>query len=304
MIKTKLTQTQIRELLQNYSLGTYKAHTPMKKGVAQTIYKLETTKSVYVLKIYDERTVKQIDAEIQLLRKIKNTLVQKPIKSNTSYRQKIANKTCVIYTYLVGAHKQKLTEKQLYELGVCLAEIHNCTQDYFPKGLEKKHKYGKKWVLELCLDLQNKFADFPQEKVQFVTKLLKKIQTPSLQKGIIHGDLHKENIVFSKNTLSGILDFDDCNYAELLLDVGSVIGYICTNETKGLDINLSNSFLKGYELKRKLSRKEKYVLFDYTLLFMLIHYCYVHYDKQNWVKKTYIEKRIEHLVNLGKDGFW
>lgn len=303
MNKTKVNKDEVKDLLNSYKIGNYKSHMLFKGGAVHSIYKLQTSKGIFVLKVYEERTVKQIDSEITLLRRIKNVPIQKPIKSTSSYRHKIANKQCVIYTYLEGTHKEKVNEKHLFELGVYVARIHKSTEKLILKGLEKKHIYGKRWVRELLAELEEMHNHFPKNKVQYADKLLRTLNTPSLRKGIIHADIHKENILFLHNKLNGIIDFDDCNYSNLILDLGCIIGYICVGKKEGIQTNLLKSFIQGYESERTLLKREKESLYDYTILFMLIHYCYYNYDKNNWNKETPASIRIKHLLQLGKERF-
>lgn len=78
--------------------------------------------------------------------------------------------------------------------------------------------------------------------------------------GMIHGDLHFNNII-QKDGVSQIFDFDDCGYGFYLYDLG------CTLVTYSEDLdNLIASWVKGYERYRVLSKEDKELLPMFVLL--------------------------------------
>lgn len=293
---------EIESLLKQYTIGKYVFHKKFEKGVANYNFKLQTTTGTYLLKVYKDRSKSQIDFEIKLLRTLKGCVVQQPIKGKR-YQAQLQQKPCVIFSYIQGTHKLILKVKQLYKVGEELAKIHLATANLKPKQLQKKYSYSKKWVRELLDDLQTKYPDFPKSISSFIKNTLQTIQTPALRRGIIHGDLHNENLLFQNDLVVGIIDFDDCNIATLLVDIGCVISYLCINHNTGIHFEKIKSFLQGYELIRPLTHAEKNHLYDYTVLFTLIHILYHMYDKKKWNRNIRVKKRLSVLLKEGKENF-
>ena len=76
--------------------------------------------------------------------------------------------------------------------------------------------------------------------------------------GIIHGDLYFDNSLFNEGKLVTLIDFEQSGRGRFILDLGIAISGSCLND-KGdnLDLDLIDSFIKGYEKSRSLLTIEK-----------------------------------------------
>jgi Ser/Thr protein kinase RdoA (MazF antagonist) len=76
--------------------------------------------------------------------------------------------------------------------------------------------------------------------------------------GLIHADLHLGNVLFARNTETGLLqarpiDFDDCGYAHWIYDFAVVLGDYVTEETYP---QFRDALLDGYSEIRPLPEKQ------------------------------------------------
>ena len=77
-----------------------------------------------------------------------------------------------------------------------------------------------------------------------------------LPEGPIHVDFKPDNFLFKGNRLVGVLDFGNFYIGPLMIDLGKAIIFNCTKNKK-LDRKLVDSFLRGYEKFRQLTKQER-----------------------------------------------
>lgn len=109
------------------------------------------------------------------------------------------------------------------------------------------------------------------------TTVLRKVTeliTPALHEGApddrgrIHGDLHRENLIFMQDGGVGVIDFDDCGTGHYLLDIATVLSSIhrIARNTPGTYEAFANAFLGGYTQVRPLPADTDRLLEPYLLL--------------------------------------
>jgi Ser/Thr protein kinase RdoA (MazF antagonist) len=66
-------------------------------------------------------------------------------------------------------------------------------------------------------------------------------------KAVIHGDIYPSNLLWDHEQLTGILDWDSCQYEPLVYELGRVMWEFCKDKTKGtIDPARSDLFLSTY----------------------------------------------------------
>ncbi|MFF1651601.1 phosphotransferase enzyme family protein [Streptomyces sp. NPDC058240] len=98
--------------------------------------------------------------------------------------------------------------------------------------------------------------------------------TPALQedgqndRGRIHGDLHRENMILLPDGGIGVIDFDDCGAGHYLLDIATVLSSVHRIAQKELGAyeEFARAFLAGYAQVRPLPTDWARLLEPYLLL--------------------------------------
>lgn len=127
------------------------------------------------------------------------------------------------------------------------------------------------------------------------------MKIPKLPQGLNHADLHGDNVLFKENKVSGILDFDDRFYGNILSDVGSGIAFWCIDDK--IDFEKCRFFIQAYQKERVLSQIEKEFLYEQTQMFMLVHLMYWLWDKNNWKDDIKPFKVLYNLKKITKEEF-
>ncbi len=159
-----------------------------------------------------------------------------------------------------GQHPEQVTQKQAEEMGQQLAKLHLALKAY---PLKRTNAHGAAWW--------NKEASKARASMTAIEKLV--LDTvlndfeetiddfEDLPKGLIHGDLFRDNTLFEGDTLNAILDFSESSKDFWLLDVAITANDFCSDwPSVSLNQDLYQAFLSGYNQFRPLTEDEKLVL--------------------------------------------
>ncbi|MFH1276422.1 MAG: phosphotransferase [Candidatus Woesearchaeota archaeon] len=288
-----------QQLIEPYKLGTILYIKHLKKGQANYVHFIETTKGKYILRIGKrKRNKSDLLFEIQLLNNLSKLPTPIFIKDeNDNFINKYEDNFYSIYKYLPGKTPKKISRKVLKKTAYFLGNFHSQTKNFktnhqrfalYDLPIKKIEEIGKTLIQNLPHNL---------EEIEFMKKGLKKIKLSSnLPKGPLHADLKRENLLTIKNKLTGVVDFDNSMFGPYLLDLAISITWLCTHPKKGLEYKKAKRFVKYYQRKRKLLIIEKQNLFN-VIQFAYISHEYI--DFYYYIKGTLTE----NYFNFGRHFF-
>ena len=166
-----------------------------------------------------------------------------------------------------------LKPSHLFEVGKALATLHKVT--HREAQTLRSHRFDRKGLLKVYKEIKTKLIKKHPEVDKLIQQTflyLKKNEPKKIPSGLIHADLFPENILFIKNKLNGILDFEAAGFGPYLFDVAVTL-HACCHNGKKFDLKKAQSFLKGYESTRRLTPVEKkyfnYYMTESALRFLL-----------------------------------
>lgn len=251
-IYTVLNKSDVQNILKPYGLEVEEFHAAT-GGKANSNYYLKTNKGKYLLTIAEEKS----KAELKELAEILKWLNQHGFSTSkviTTLKDKILTKfkrkPVMLKKWIKGKVHLDIAPSSQYHLGKTMAKLH---QVPVPKFLSAQHGYGLEVIhprLEESYDLT--YQKWLSKELGYL-----KANLPSqLKKGLIHGDLFFDNVVFKKSHLPIIIDFEMACYYYLTFDIGMAIVGSC--QTKGkIDWEKVKAFIKGYETVKPLKKKER-----------------------------------------------
>lgn len=236
-------------LAKNYKLINPK----LKKlvGYDSVNFKVETGSEKFILKVYanDKEMVDFAEAENEVmlhLQKNENNKFPAPVKNNsdgflTSFKVENSAKTARLLTFLEGTflgnaeHTTALFEsfgKFMTEMDLDLKDL----QNYVIAARQSK------WDLQYFL-LNEKYVPYitnPAERkivayffLQYKQNVLPLLH--SLRKQIIHGDANDWNVLTQNGTVSGIIDFGDVCFSQLINELAIAITYALMGKENPVD---------------------------------------------------------------------
>jgi homoserine kinase type II len=250
---TILTKEDITDILTQFDLGALKQFAPMDGGQANSSYKATTTSGKYIICVCDEKGLDDIENLAMLLVYLKekayptSRLIQ---AINGDYIVIYRGKPVYIKSYIDGCVEKVLTRNMLRQMGETLYQLHRIEA---PEWLSGHFPYGMTAFDPLiATDMDHPFLTWLTNKKKHFDSHLDK----DMKRGLIHGDLFWDNLLFSGGTLTAVLDFEEACCYYLLFDIGMcVIG--CCTDGKTIDFGKAAALIEGYQKDRPLSASEQ-----------------------------------------------
>lgn len=278
---TLLTKKNITKLIFPFGLTAPKKIKGILEGTVNTYYQLTYLDKIYFLKIDEVGSFKRLQKELKILLFLKSissyldflTPIPLKVKNRNTYFIPFKKKYLLIFHKIPGIslNVTKLKNHHLEKIGKSLAILHRLSQKHFFSPHRFHFWELKKVYQQIKPKLIQKHPLIDLE-IRQIFSYLTKNQPKSLPHGLIHADLFPENILWDKNCLSGILDFEAAGNGPFILDIATTLNACCHNGREFL-IPQAKSFLKGYQQLRKITKIERdyfeYALTESSLRFLL-----------------------------------
>ena len=260
-VYTKLEHQEVEQFLKQYNINNFKDYKGITEGVENTNYFIKTSQQDYILTIYEKRVDENdLPFFIKLLSSLSDNRFPcpKPIANKNNEKiNKIKNKNAALVTFLNGQSKNKITSEDCFEIGKITAQLHEIT---------KKFKISRKNNLSIE-SWQNIFEKTIKKKIDLDESIIKKTKNylnflkdkwpKDLPQGIIHADLFPDNIFFTNNKVSGIIDFYFACNDFFAYEIAICINSLCFDNNSTFNMTKAKNLIDGYTSIRTLSEDEK-----------------------------------------------
>ena len=263
-VYTQLKQSKIEEILSNYNLGKLDSFKGIEEGIENTNYFLSVNKKKFILTVYEKR-VKSEDLPFfsNLMSSLNKANFKCPAPILNNGNSTITNfdgKKLMIVSFLEGKAKSNLSPDNCKAIGIEAAKMHELTKSFKikrPNDLSVNSWRGLfETVKDECSRLHKDLPKLIEESLDNVEKKWPK----DLPKGIIHADLFHDNIFFSKDKFSGIIDFYFSCEDFFAFEIAVCFNALCFDGVKdnlSFNVTKAKNFIEGYSSIRKLSDLEK-----------------------------------------------
>ena len=251
---SKIQEKDILEILRKYNL-TQIGYESIEESTGNTNYLVRTAQNQYVLTIFETEHIRAANLSrlLYLLEELDftTTRIQKLANGDaiTSYQ----GKPVLLKPYIVGQVVENMDENMVSQVGAIMASLHEIPNPHY---LSSQHAYG----LETFPRVMDKGINLEYENwlVQRYDFLMKTIPS-GLPRGLIHGDVFYDNVLFDRKKFKAIIDFEEaCQYYKVF-DLGMAIVGLCTEESK-VRLPKVRSLVNGYQKIRVLEGAEKEIL--------------------------------------------
>lgn len=264
LLKMKLRNQEVRDILKEYTLGDF-IFKKLIYNAWNTAYHLRTSKGEFLLKTLNFQTekglLKEINISVLLKDKIPSDffIISKNKNPYIHYKDSIV----LIKNFIKGksvSEGKNLPLKNLRELGKYYGVIHSLQTT---ASIPQKNLYAEVQKFFNEIDTSS-----PEHTIaQSIFALLKAhgFEASKFPHGLIHADLHTQNLLIHKSQIVAILDFEDAHIGAYIYDLGLSIWDICW-KIKDFSVEKITIFIKSYESKRVLTMQEKQHLFDAVMI--------------------------------------
>lgn len=261
---TKLDVLDLEQTLAHYDVGDLIRFWPAANGIENSNYFIRTVdggrEREFVLTVMEQPS-NAGSAYVPLLdRCIEAGLPVAAVLRN--YRgeavERHDGKLVLLSRRLPGKHVYNPTLKQVAALGRFISRFHGATCDWnhpvpdYPRTTSRLAHNAElvqghlPWISRSLLT----------DSVREVSSLLAREDTGMLARGIVHGDLFRDNVLFNERGLTGVLDFHHAARGYLLYDLAVAANDWCTDSSGLLNPDRTTELLRAYHQIRPLTPNE------------------------------------------------
>jgi homoserine kinase type II len=260
-VYTKLEHQEVRQFLEQYNINNFKDYKGITEGVENTNYLIKTSEQDYILTIYEKRVDENdLPFFIKLLSYLSENKFPcpKPIANKNNEKiNRIKNKNAALVTFLNGQSKNKITSEECFEIGKITAQLHEITKKF---NINRKNNLSiENWdtIFEKTIKQKIDLEESIIKKTKNYLKFLKDKWPKNLPQGIIHADLFPDNIFFTNNKVSGIIDFYFACNDFFAYEIAICINSLCFDNNSTFNMTKAKNLIDGYTSIRTLSEDEK-----------------------------------------------
>jgi homoserine kinase type II len=257
---TLLDRSELDELVADYGLGRLVLSDGVPRGSVHTHYLLSTTKGKFILKIDEVKSELEVKREIDLLlflRKYGFPCPQPLVDRRGRQYRELGGKCISVYRHIQGetTEPDDLRPGQLENVGRVLADLHLIGKSY-KKGIENRFSFER--VFELYRDLRGRLPSYFRKVVRTLDEevdYLRSYLEGKLPKGVIHGDLFHDNLLFKGDKVVAVLDFEAACRGKFVFDLATAVNALCFCQGR-YQLRRFEALIAGYESQRTLSLAE------------------------------------------------
>lgn len=246
-----LQEKDILAISKKYALNLIN-YESIEDGAGNTNYLVKTIQNQYILTIFEIEHIRvaNISRLLSLLEKIDfpTTRIQRLANGDTV--TSFQGKPVLLKPYLAGQVVENMDENMVSQVGTAIANLHMIPN---PGYLPNQHAYGLETFPRIMdKGINSEYEDLIAQKHVFLRETI-----PSgLPRGLIHGDVFIDNVLFEDKRFKALIDFEEACLYYKVFDLGMAVVGLCT---EGLKVKLPKvrSLVNGYQKIRVLEEAEK-----------------------------------------------
>ena len=268
---TQLGKADLQRLLRRYAVGELVRHWPATHGIENSNYFLRTRLDgavrEWVLTVLEQASYAGGVLAPLLDLCHASGLPVAPVVRNAAggIHETLNGKAVLLTARLPGEHPLTPTVAQIKALGGAIAKLHVATSG--PTFSTPAYPRDKAWLrreAENARQHLSRTASQPADAgvplldalLGSATETLRQAEAERLPKGVIHGDLFRDNLLFAGDRLTGLLDFHHAAYGYLIYDLAVAANDWCSRPDGPLNASQANALLAAYHRIRPLTDAE------------------------------------------------
>lgn len=243
--------------LLRYNVGELVSLTPIGSGIENTNYFLSTREHEFVLTLYERIPAEDLPFYLNLMAHLAahGVAVPRPERDRTGGLFSMLNgKPAGLISRLEGEAVLEPVESHCSAIGAELARLHLAGRSFRSRQTNKR---GPGWMLATSRAVRRFLTAEQNQLIADELRFQRERRQTRLPVGAIHGDLFRDNALFTAGGLSGVFDFGFAATDELAYDLAIAVNDWCIDLGTGdLDPLRLLAMLRAYVAIRPLTEAE------------------------------------------------
>jgi homoserine kinase type II len=259
---TSVTLDDLSQWIKQFPLGKALALQGIASGIENSNFFLTTERGEYVLTIFENLDFEQLPFYVQLMRHLaeRGVPVPDPVPNDAGELVvALHGKPAIIVSKLEGSSQMDPQPVHCAEVGAMLAKMHLAGRD-FP--MQQPNLRGLDWWLEtvpgILRHLDADTAALLRSELAFQQDFAAGATYRTLQRGPVHADLFRNNVMFLGDKLTGCFDFYFAGCDTWLFDIAVTVNDWCIDLASGrLDEARVLALTRAYHAARPFTQAEQ-----------------------------------------------
>ena len=259
-VYTEVTDEQADAFLAQYDLGTALSLKGIAEGVENTNYLLVTDRGQFILTLYEKRVdERDLPFFLGLMEHLAGKGVACPVpihgRDDQALRQ-LAERPAVIVSFLEGMWPKRPQPRHCAELGSALARMHLAGQDFAMSRRNNLSVADWRPLFDQCADRAHEVDAGLADTLAAELQHLESHWPDDLPTGLIHADLFPDNVFFTGERLTGLIDFYFACTDAFAYDLAICLNAWCFEPDGAFNVTKARVMLSNYRKVRPFSDAE------------------------------------------------
>jgi homoserine kinase type II len=257
---TTLSLEEVSVWLKDFSIGKLVKLKGIAAGITNTNYFVITDQQKYVLTIFEKHTADELPYFVSLMAHLANHGVPCPspvLDKHGVALHLLKGKPALMVTCLNGEDVATPNLAQVKQVASTLAKMHLAGESFTETGSNQR---GQHWFDSTAQMVMPKLDALDATLLSSELNYQKGLNVMDLPRGVIHGDLFRDNVLFDGDKLGGFIDFYYACNDILAYDVAIAMNEWCLHhngsDLGSIDQEKANAFLAAYQALRPFTQQE------------------------------------------------
>jgi homoserine kinase type II len=259
-VYTHVDDRTLADFLSGYDVGTATSFKGIAEGVENSNYLLETTKARFILTLYEKRAnPKDLPYFLNMMEHLAEHGIPSPLpiraRDGEALRTLQGRPACLI-SFLSGVSVKYPSATQCAALGAMLARMH-IAADGFDEVRENNLSLGG-WhgLADATRERADEVMPGLAAMIDMELRYLDAHWPEGLPRGTIHADLFPDNVLFSGDEITGVIDFYFGCTDYFAYDIAVCINAWCFDGEQAFDAARAKRLTELYDTHRSLTGAE------------------------------------------------
>jgi homoserine kinase type II len=253
---TTVERDELVAFLQHYSAGELRDYEGISDGIENTNYFVTTDQQQLVLTLFETHSFEEMGYFLDLMAHLSAHAIPSaaPLQDNDRhYLRMFKGKPAALVARLAGTSLDHPTDEQCAVLGTAMAQLHLAGRDF---SEHRDNGRGHAWRMATADKIM---AKLPAEEAELLAseKIFQQANRfDALPGGVIHADLFRDNVLWSGDTLTGIIDFYYACTDAWLYDIAVAANDWCVEADGSFVSSRLNALVNAYHAERAITPVE------------------------------------------------